>query len=96
MGLGVIRALHLKNIATVAMHYAKTDFAHLSRYISESVRSPHPGSDEKEFIDYLDANSHKWGGSLILPTDDYAASNVAKNKALLSSIMLSEVRNGRY
>ena len=84
MGLGVIRALHLKNIDVVAMHYEKTDVAHLSRYASERVRIPHPGKEAKEFINFLVTNAHRWRDSLILPTDDYAASSVAKNKDILS------------
>lgn len=50
MGLGVVRALHLKNIDVVAMYYEKTDIAHLSRYVSERVRIPHPGREEKNSL----------------------------------------------
>ena len=84
MGLGVIRALHLKNIDTVAMHYEKTDIAHLSRYASERVRVPHPGEQAREFIDFLVDNAPRWRDSLILTTDDYAVSCVAKNIDILS------------
>jgi predicted ATP-grasp superfamily ATP-dependent carboligase len=90
MGLAVIRALHLKNIDTVAMYYRDNDIAHLSRYVSERVRIPHPVEEEKEFISFLVNNSNRWGGSLILATDDYVAVTISKNKDTLARYYVVE------
>ena len=84
MGLGVIRALHLKNIDVVAIHYDKTDIAHLSRYVAEKARIPHPADAEAEFVEFLVRNSDRWRGAMIVATDDHSAVSIAKNKDTLS------------
>ena len=80
MGLGVIRALHLRNIPIIAMTYEKSDLAHTSKYVLEKVNIPHPSKEENKFIDFLISNSHKWKDALILDTDDHVAVSISKHK----------------
>ena len=80
-GLGVIRSLALKNIHVIALHYDKTaDFAQTSCHVSESVESPHPGKEEKEFIDFLLRNSDRWKNAILFETNDDAAIAVSKHR----------------
>jgi D-aspartate ligase len=84
MGLGVVRALHLKGIPTVALHYERTDLAHWSRYPSERVRVPNPDTQAEAFIEFLIDHADRWGGSLVVPTNDASAATVSRHKAALS------------
>lgn len=59
-GLGVIRSLGLKGFQIIAMSYDGTDFGHASKYVYEKLKIPHPRIEEKEFVDFLIQNSHKW------------------------------------
>ncbi|GAJ20502.1 unnamed protein product, partial [marine sediment metagenome] len=82
--LGVIRALGNKKIHIVAMPYGKSDFAQVSKYVSEKVTVPHPRLEEEQFIDFLISNSNRWKGAFIIETDDNSAVSIAKHKNELS------------
>jgi NADH dehydrogenase FAD-containing subunit len=40
--LAVIRALGRHNCYIVALTYGERDYAHVSKYVSEKARTPHP------------------------------------------------------
>ena len=59
------------------------DFAHVSRYVSEIVKSPHPGTHEKLFIDFLVSHSSGWKDAIIFDTNDDVSVALSKNKSIL-------------
>ena len=83
-GYAVIRALAYKNVEIIALTYAKSDFAHLSKYVSEVMYTIPPESDEEGFIDVLIKNAERWEGALILETSDAIVTAISKNKKKLS------------
>ena len=84
-GFGVIRSLALQGFRIVAMHYdAFADFAQSSRYVAERAQVPHPRQHEQAFIDILLRNTGRWGGALILATNDDALIAIAKHKTALA------------
>ena len=83
-GLGVIRALGPHSCHIIAASYNRTDFAHVSRYVSESVRLPHPYHEEKAFVGYLMEKGPEWNGAFIIETEDVAAVALSRNKDRLS------------
>ena len=83
-GLGVIRSLGLKGFQIIAMSYNRTDFGQASKYVYEKIKIPHPRTEEKEFIEFLVKNSHKWKGALIFDSNDDVLVSMSKNKAELA------------
>lgn len=83
-GYGVIRSLGMMGFQIIALHYSRTDFGHVSKYVHESFRVPHPCREEKDFIDFLIDNSDKWKGAIIFDTDDEVTVSISKNKAKLA------------
>lgn len=82
--LGVIRSLSWKNFHIVAMFYdEKVHFAHTSKLVHEKVKIPHPGIQEKEFIDFLIQNFQRWKDALIIETNDDALIAISKNRDIL-------------
>ena len=79
-GLGVIRALGINNIYSIALTYDHFDFAFTSKYVIEKLEVPHPRREEGDFINFLLQNGEKWKGSLILETDDHSAESISKNR----------------
>jgi len=79
-GLGVIRALGIKEINSLALTYDDHDIADVSKYVSEKVIIPHPRLEEKKFIDFLIGNAYRWKGALIIDTDDNGAVTISKHK----------------
>ena len=82
-GLAVIRALGKMSIPIVAMSYQRTDFADVSKYVSEKVWIPNPIDSEEEFLEFLISNAHRWKGALILETNDYFSVSLSRNKERL-------------
>jgi D-aspartate ligase len=82
-GLGVIRSLGLKGFQIIAMSYDRTDFGNASKYVYERVKIPHPRVEEKDFVDFLIKNSHRWNGALIFDTNDDVTVSISKNKTEL-------------
>ena len=84
-GVAVVRALANKGVYLVAMTYSGNDIAHLSKYVSESVRIPNPEKEVEQFIDFLISNGDRWQGALILETADHTAVPLSKYKSELSN-----------
>lgn len=83
-GIAVIRALANKNLHIIALRYSEDPIAHVSKYVSESVRVPHPEAACVQFVDFLINNAVKWGGALILETADHTAVCISKHKEILA------------
>jgi D-aspartate ligase len=84
VGIAIIRALGKAGVPVVAFYYSPNEVGYLSRYVGERVRVPDPRKSEEEFINTLLGLSGRFGGSLLIPTDDYTLVVLSKNKGLLS------------
>lgn len=82
-GLGVIRALGIQDIPVVVFSYDKRDMGHVSKYVKEVVRIPHPEECEQEFIDVLLTKADHYRGNILIPTSDAALAAVSRNKVTL-------------
>ena len=82
--LGVIRSLGLKGFQLIALYYDKTDFSHVSKFVDQRVKVPHPREEEDEFIEILLKNSDRWTGAFIFDTDDNVTVSISKNKRELT------------
>ena len=85
-GLGIIRALGKKNIPVVGVYYNKMDMGFVSKYIVAKYKCPDPAQNEKQFINFLINLSSKWGGSIVIPSDDPTLLAISKNRTNLESI----------
>jgi predicted ATP-grasp superfamily ATP-dependent carboligase len=72
-GYGVIRALGMHGIKSIALTYDKSDFAFSSKYVSEKVVVPHPRKEADKFVELLLNKANQWKGKLIIDTDDDGA-----------------------
>lgn len=83
-GYAVIRALANKGLYIIALTYARSDFAHLSKYVDEVAYTCPPDLDEEGFITTLLTNSDNWNGALILETSDAISIAISRNKKKLA------------
>lgn len=83
MGLGVIRGLGVMGVPIVAIYYDPLDMGYISKYVKERIHAPHPEKLEDQFIELLLKIAARFGGSLLIPTDDATLSTVSRNKDLL-------------
>lgn len=83
MGLAVIRSLGTRGVPITAVYYHARDIAYVSKYVTNSVCGPHPGRNEKEFIELLLSLVGSQRGGLLIPTDDATVIAVSRNKDLL-------------
>jgi D-aspartate ligase len=81
--LGVVRALGTMGVPVVLVHYSSQDFAHRSRFVNASFRSPHPELSEKEFVDFLLDCGTRFPGAVLIPAADESLTAVSRNKKLL-------------
>lgn len=85
MGLGVIRALGKMGVPIIAVHYDDSDMGFVSKYVDESIRSPHPEDSDEQFIELLVEIATKYKESLLIPADDASLVAVSKNKNQLEN-----------
>lgn len=83
--MGTIRCLGVAGIPVVNVHYADSDFAHVSRHVRDRVRSPHPERDEQGFVEALIDCAGRFGRSLLVPANDATLGVVSRRKAELSA-----------
>ncbi|MFQ5739515.1 MAG: hypothetical protein ACE5JX_10935 [Acidobacteriota bacterium] len=83
IGLGVIRALGIERVPVVAVYYHRADMGHVSKHIVARYRCPNPNHEELDFVNFLQGLSQRWGGSVLIPSDDATLVPVSKHKALL-------------
>jgi predicted ATP-grasp superfamily ATP-dependent carboligase len=81
-GTAIARSLGKRGIYTIGLTYNLNQFGLASRYLDEWHLCPHP-EDGEVFIDFLLENKAKWGGSVLLETNDYFAAALSKHKARL-------------
>jgi D-aspartate ligase len=79
-GLAVIRSLGEMDVPVVAMHYEDKEMGHVSKYVTESIRLPRPGENEREFMNALVKYGEEFQGSILVPTNDLTVCIVSKNK----------------
>ena len=79
MGLGVVRALGEAGVPVVAVHYADTDVAHVSRWVTDRLPTPRPLYDEEGFIAALVEASDRYAGGVLMPASDSALVAVARH-----------------
>lgn len=82
-GLAAIRSLGSRGLHVIAISYEPTEHAFRSRYISEREICPHP-RDERAFVEFLLARADRWAGALIIETNDYYATALARHKEQLA------------
>ena len=83
VGLAVIRALGKKGVPVNVLYYKDCEMGHYSKYVREKVKVCDPGIEENKFVNELIDLSKKFQGCLIIPTDDYTAIAISKNKPIL-------------
>lgn len=83
MGLGVVRALGIMGVPVILLHYDERDMAHVSRYVRDAIKAPHPENSREEFIGLLLDSARRLAGGVIMPASDETLTVVAKNKELL-------------
>ena len=84
IALGVVRALGAAGIPVVLVRYRDDDMAQASRYVSRSVRVPHPEKDQGGFIAALDRLGPSLEGSPLFAASDETLLAVARHKERLS------------
>lgn len=80
VGLGVIRALGSMGVPVIAARYDERDMGHVSRYVAESMRVPHPADREDDFIASLLECAPRLEGAFLLPSTDAALVAVSRHK----------------
>ena len=83
-GYGVVRALAGKSLECIGLSYDRFDTGFSSRYFAKRERCPHPRKDEYRFIRFLQKRASRWGGALILETNDHAAVTLSRHREQLS------------
>ena len=83
--MGTIRCLGVAGIPVVNVHYADSDFAHVSRHVRHRVHAPHPERDEQGFVDALVDCASRFGRCLIIPANDATLGVVSRRKAELEA-----------
>jgi predicted ATP-grasp superfamily ATP-dependent carboligase len=84
MALGVVRSLGAAGIPAVVVRYRRDDMAHASRFVTRSVRAPHPEENEQGFIHALERLGPSLEGSPLFPASDETLVAVARHRELLS------------
>jgi predicted ATP-grasp superfamily ATP-dependent carboligase len=83
VGLVVIRGLGMMGVPIVAVYYNKGDMGYVSKYVTQKILAPHPEESEEQFVELLVESSSRFGGGLLIPTDDATVAAVSRHKSLL-------------
>jgi D-aspartate ligase len=83
MGLGVIRGLGVKSVPVIAVQYDDRDMGYASKYVKERIRAPHPEVSEDQFVDLLVEVADRFGGGVLIPSDDATLVAVSRHKRIL-------------
>ncbi len=83
MGLVVIRGLGMMGVPIIAVYYNEGDMGYVSRYVTQKIRAPHPEEFEDQFVELLVESSSRFGGGLLIPTDDTTVATVSRHKSQL-------------
>lgn len=83
MGLVVIRGLGVMGVPIIGVYYNEGDMGYVSKYVTERIRAPHPEESEEEFVELLIKSASRFGGGLLIPTDDTTVAVVSRHKSRL-------------
>lgn len=83
--MGTIRCLGVAGVPVVNIHYAESDFSHVSRHVRGRIRSPHPERDEQGFVELLIDCARRFGRCLIVPANDATLGVVSRRKDELAA-----------
>jgi D-aspartate ligase len=83
MGLGVIRGLGVKGVPVIAVQYDDRDMGYASKYVKGRIRAPHPEVHEDQFVDSLVEVADRFGGGVLIPSDDATLVAVSRHKGIL-------------
>ena len=84
VALGVIRSLGEKGVPIVLFCYHDGEMAHLSRYVQEVIRVPHPEVNEIRFINMIMEQKERFVGSFLVPCSDETLVAVSRHKQQLT------------
>jgi predicted ATP-grasp superfamily ATP-dependent carboligase len=84
MALGVARSLGSMGVPVIMLHYDERDMGHVSKYIKESIITPHPEREESQFIDLLMESSDRFRGGVLFPVSDETVVAVARHRDRLN------------
>lgn len=93
MGYGVIRSLGIMGVPITAVYYNKSDIGYLSKYVKNSVKSPHPEKNEAEFIELLLNIGKKKQRPILIPANDETIVPIAKYKSALEKYFVVACTN---
>jgi len=83
--LAVVRALGEMGVPVIVMRHNETeDIAHVSKYVANSIKVPHPENDESGFLRCVVEQAPHYPGALLIPTSDEALLVVARHKPQLA------------
>jgi predicted ATP-grasp superfamily ATP-dependent carboligase len=84
-GLGVVRALAARGVATAVVRTQPFDIAHLSRLVAVHDSAPGIGESPELLVDLLERRAPEWEGAVLFPTNDEALAALALDHQRLSS-----------
>lgn len=84
-GLGVATSLGRAGIPVHVLTTLRSDMAHKSRFVRSHDRAPEITERAEALVGYLQAKRDRHAGSVLVPTNDYALSAIAKAHDLLST-----------
>ncbi len=84
--LGVIRALAGRGIQVAAVSTRPFDFAHHSRWVSDSHALPELHDRPESLVDFLEQREARWPGWAVFPTNDDSLTALAQNHERLSRV----------
>jgi len=90
--LSLIRALGRKGVPVIAVDHHR-GISRYSKYVREFALAPDPYKDEDGFYNFLLSQTSRWGGAVLLPTDDFQLDILSKNYAELSKHYVVTVAN---
>jgi predicted ATP-grasp superfamily ATP-dependent carboligase len=90
IGLGIIRALGIKNVPVVSAYYNKNDMGYVSKYVIDKYFIANPIENETEFIKQLIEIGKKYKNSVLFASDDPTLLSVAKHRSILSEYYIVE------
>jgi predicted ATP-grasp superfamily ATP-dependent carboligase len=84
-GLGLVRALAARGIATAVVTTKPYDIAHRSRWVSAVDAAPGIEDRPELLVEVLERRAAEWQGWALFPTNDEALSSLAQHHERLSS-----------
>jgi D-aspartate ligase len=90
--LSLIRALGRKGVPVIAVDHLR-GISGYSKYVKEFALAPDPYEDEDGFYDFLLNQTSRWGGAVLLPTDDFQLDVFSKHRQELSKHYIVTVAN---